>query len=284
MDAAKHTWKGQLGFFTFYRRLLGEVLRPSWGWAETISTVFGIAIPLILRFFPELERRMISLSWEIPVGVLAILSLVRLAMAPYWLYQDRHRAAENEETSLREELRQEKEKNLSDAPHFEVMARHAWFGHNTQENITIGLIQLEIINRGAHSVALIGGAHYESPTLNCDLDMPLFSTTQSLPIPDQPGSVLIMAPSDWLIVRAREKGIPKGLMDSGRVAFVFPGDRIQEIKDGAIVSFHVQDCTGKDYPVTYQRDLVGDNKFRFYPGDKVRPLSSVPYIRDSWTR
>jgi hypothetical protein len=47
---------------------------------------------------------MAALAWEIPVGLFFALSMLRLIMAPYWLYKDRHLFASKAEGELHEEL------------------------------------------------------------------------------------------------------------------------------------------------------------------------------------
>jgi len=107
----KHEWNQKLTWWRFYGRLMREVFHPSWGWTDSIATALGIIGPLFTHFFPKLEAQMTPLVWEIPVGIFSALVVVRLLIAPFWLYKDRQAFADHREIVLRCEIA-DKEQSL----------------------------------------------------------------------------------------------------------------------------------------------------------------------------
>src|SRR5438045_3391486 len=107
---AKHQWEGRLSWWRFYWLLLLEVLEHPWKWTDSIATLLGIIIPLIIHFRPKMEARMTPLVWEIPVGVFATLGVFRVMSAPFLLYRDHHTFASERHEALRGELSLERDK------------------------------------------------------------------------------------------------------------------------------------------------------------------------------
>jgi hypothetical protein len=51
-----------------------------------------------------LESTLTPLAWQVPLGVLGTLAIVRIVVAPYWIYQERHRRAGDAERDLSSKL------------------------------------------------------------------------------------------------------------------------------------------------------------------------------------
>jgi hypothetical protein len=73
--------------------------RP-WAISAGIATALSIVIPAVAHRWPELGKKMGDLAWEIPVFILAGMSSMRIALAPYWIYRD----SQKEKLSLRESI------------------------------------------------------------------------------------------------------------------------------------------------------------------------------------
>jgi len=219
--------------------------------------------------------------WQAWLVVLLMAVMVFLIEGSYRHHREILALAKTESTGLeetigllKEKLRLEKEKNLTSVPDFIPMIRTVAVIHIPQENVTLIMFQVEIVNKGADSFALITG-HYESPTLDADTNLPNFMVKQSWPIPDHPGQYLIIEPDEWLTPRVRKSRIARGELASGRVVLAVPGNKLYEIRMGeAKITLKVQDYLGKAYSDSYQADpkMGGQGgPFMIYPGDVVKP-------------
>ena len=73
--------------------------RP-FGVADGIGVALGTLVPVMVRNFPASESAVTELIWRIPIGMFASIGLVRLALAPYWIYQERDEKARQTEIGL----------------------------------------------------------------------------------------------------------------------------------------------------------------------------------------
>jgi hypothetical protein len=104
----------------FYRRWAKTTFEHPWGIAEKIGTVLAFGLPLIAwlaskwRWLPVIpEPVMNRLMWQAPLGIMLVLSLFRIILAPYWIYRERHLAAVEREKELAGQLSVRAELNLN---------------------------------------------------------------------------------------------------------------------------------------------------------------------------
>jgi len=104
MALAGYYWRWLKKAFSF---------RRSFAVADGLAGAISIISPaIILWLVPEPSSADVSqvitdLAWQIPLGVLGALTLGRLALAPYWMHQEKHQKlnqAESERQQLQAEL------------------------------------------------------------------------------------------------------------------------------------------------------------------------------------
>lgn len=84
----RRTFAGMRKLLTFYRRLLSKAFWHSFGVADFISTLLGITLPLVAKLFPKEGGAMSDLTWQIPLTALSAIFIIRLLLAPYWIYEE----------------------------------------------------------------------------------------------------------------------------------------------------------------------------------------------------
>jgi hypothetical protein len=104
---AEARWKSSDNWLQFYGLWFKVSLTHAWSIAEAVGFGVVIVVPLILLLFPKMrESTLAPFGWEVPLAVFALVGLIRLLCAPYWIYRDRHRAACTHEGLLRKEIAQ----------------------------------------------------------------------------------------------------------------------------------------------------------------------------------
>ena len=86
--------------FRFYERWLSMSLRRPFGVADGIGVALGTLAQIMVRSFPAWDFAVTELLWQIPLGIFALIGLVRLGRAPYWMYQERDEKARQMEIGL----------------------------------------------------------------------------------------------------------------------------------------------------------------------------------------
>ncbi len=79
----------KISFRTFLWLCVKKAWPSTWEKADLFTTVVGIAIGVIVHYFPKWETAVNHLYWEIPIAALASLSVYRLALSPFWIYRDK---------------------------------------------------------------------------------------------------------------------------------------------------------------------------------------------------
>ena len=95
----------------FYWKWIEVSVKPSFGLADGIGFVLGIAIPVVIHFVPRWETAMSNLAWQIPLGIFSTIFLIRLILAPYWIYKQQEveiSGLEGKLASLQNELEEER--------------------------------------------------------------------------------------------------------------------------------------------------------------------------------
>jgi hypothetical protein len=98
---AAHKWEPCTTWRKFYWLWLKVAISHAW----SLATLVGVALVLLLlllgMLFPKMhESSLALLTWEIPIGLLAVVGFVRLLYASYWIYDDRHQMANDRESAL----------------------------------------------------------------------------------------------------------------------------------------------------------------------------------------
>jgi hypothetical protein len=103
----------------FYWRWAKTTFEHPWSITEKIGTVLALGLPLFAwlaskwHWLPVIPEPVLSpLMWQVPLGMLAILILIRIIPAPYWIYRERHSAAVESERELTQQLTARAEVNL----------------------------------------------------------------------------------------------------------------------------------------------------------------------------
>jgi hypothetical protein len=91
-------------FGKFILLCLRESFRHSRSVVDLCSTVVGIAVPLIQKFWPQWfashgVKDVSDLAWQIPLGGLAAVTLGRILISPYWVWREQHDKIELYETN-----------------------------------------------------------------------------------------------------------------------------------------------------------------------------------------
>src|SRR3972149_7791118 len=73
----------------FYWQWLYKAFRHSISIVEKIAILLSIIIPLFIRYYPGMEQKLQALIWQIPLSIFVIIVIIRLLLAPYWLYKDK---------------------------------------------------------------------------------------------------------------------------------------------------------------------------------------------------
>ncbi len=76
-------------FRQFLLLCVKKAWHSTWEKADSCTTAAGIAIGVIVHYFPKWEVAVNQLYWEIPIAALASLSGYRLVMSPFWIYRDK---------------------------------------------------------------------------------------------------------------------------------------------------------------------------------------------------
>lgn len=82
-----------MGFFRYYRQVLGMALRHSLGIADLFSSITAAALAVIIHYWPESQSVMSALAWQIPIWTLAGVMVVRIVCAPYWIHKEVYKSA-----------------------------------------------------------------------------------------------------------------------------------------------------------------------------------------------
>src|SRR5208282_3797406 len=90
-------------WWQFYGLWLRVALTASLSVADLVGFIVGLLVPLIHALFPRVpESTLTPLLWKIPLGVFCCVGAIRLVIAPYLIYRDRHLSAKQEGEALRQ--------------------------------------------------------------------------------------------------------------------------------------------------------------------------------------
>jgi hypothetical protein len=88
-------------WWQFYWLWLKVALTTFLSWADAAASIVGVLLPLLHAFVPKVrEDRLVPLYWEIPIGVFCAIGILRMVIAPYLIYRDRHLSASSNETAF----------------------------------------------------------------------------------------------------------------------------------------------------------------------------------------
>ena len=77
-----------MGLRRFFWLWLQTAFRHAFGRADAIAGFLGMSLPALARLNSEWRDALAELSWQIPLGLFGGLFVVRLVLAPYWMYRE----------------------------------------------------------------------------------------------------------------------------------------------------------------------------------------------------
>lgn len=147
--------------------------------------------------------------------------------------------------------------------------------YQKQGDKTLILMEVQIANFGAPSVAINWEIHYKSSSLEIDartfdvVDEPL-----QLRVPGHPSSAILKHYNvDSIHHKTSLAPLIRGVPVAGRLPFWLPGNRQDEMSAGGVViTVTAHDWLGNPFVGFYQSDPNSDEqKLNLLPGDKVVP-------------
>jgi hypothetical protein len=221
------------------------------GMVALMSGILSIAREVLLMYYPDQVHQR-PLFW----GCVRIAFIVSGLLALY--------GAHSRGEALQAELMDERNRNR---PEFVVTAGQAVSAYFTGQDRTIMFHAIDVLNKGADSVAIGWKAHYKSPTLDADVET-VNIIGQPIAIKVDDGNILIIRQEDIFQVKGM-RGIARGHMEWGRFPVSIPGDRMEEINNGAEIWIELEDYTGRVYKTKYQS--FGKNpRLKYSPMENVR--------------
>jgi hypothetical protein len=98
--------------FEFYWQWISKAFRHSISRVDGIAFFLGIFIPFLIRYYPGMEQKLQALIWQIPLSIFVIIVIVRLLLAPYWLYKEKQQEIINLKEQF-EQLYKEKQQEIT---------------------------------------------------------------------------------------------------------------------------------------------------------------------------
>ncbi len=76
-----------MGKRKYFSQWIYIAFRHSIGIGDGVAFLIGLAIPIIRQLIPGWETVILELGWQIPLGVFSSVIVIRLLLAPYWMYK-----------------------------------------------------------------------------------------------------------------------------------------------------------------------------------------------------
>jgi len=151
----------------------------------------------------------------------------------------------------------------SQQPQFVVTADQTASQYDPKTKMTLILIGVAVLNKGADSVAINWTAHYKSPTLDMDIDVVRLVNQILL---GQEAWQILFRGEEALNLKTQAEAIQRGHAAIGRIAITVPGDRMSELNKGqALITVRCQDYLNKEYTGLYSGGMPGD--VQLLPGE-----------------
>jgi hypothetical protein len=216
-----------------------------------------------------------TFPWSVNKWILILFLFAAFFMA----WREQYRKAKDAEVKLAEIV-------AANKPDFSLATNQATFGvsnpalarlHATEAQkehlatddndvITMIILGVEIINKGAPSVAIHWSAHYLSPTLNQEFG--IARVLSKMDVGTSPGLPTLTIEDSDIIDAKTTSPIQRGGYVSGRLPIFVPGDRRRELETGsASIKVTTHDYLGKSYTATF----TGKGRVPIvshYPGEK----------------
>ena len=205
-------------------------------------------IPAIRRF---LHEKPIIERW---VPALWIIALVCMLWGFFDAWNDQRIAAANAEEKLVKLTK----------PMFQVDIGQCISFYALEQNATIWLPIITVINRQAPSAIVGWKIHYKSSTLDQDVQKINFGRVLTIPIPN--GRPIEIDSAN--LIDVKRGSIQTGDYRDGRLAAQIPGNRTHEIESGtATISVTVFDYLGQEYTGLFNGKR--EQGIQLVPGEKV---------------
>jgi hypothetical protein len=79
-------WEGASRMRQFYWKWLKTALSHSLGIADLCSSTAGAICGVLVHYVPESQSLVTNLTWQIPLWTLGAIVVVRMLLAPYWMF------------------------------------------------------------------------------------------------------------------------------------------------------------------------------------------------------
>lgn len=133
-----------------------------------------------------------------------------------------------------------------------------------EKDVTLCFLAVQIANSGAASAVRGFKVHYESPTLNADVQH--VNLTSEVPL-NTPSGPFIVGPKE--LINMQTGVITQGDFRTGRLAIVIPGNKLDEFNTGAKLTVTVWDYLGNPYKLDYVSSQTNQGPILYAPGEVV---------------
>lgn len=253
----------------FYAEWLTAAFPKAWAIAETSATILGLVSLYLVKRYPQWEAVLTDLGWQIPLGIVLAVLILRLAWAPYVLTRERERTIRD----LRKELEGDLTIDLEEGFFGEGEIRTP-LGERAEGTF---LFMVAIVRNTGEPVALDG--------FRCGLviyggdGVTRWGQKQGIPkeyaeITGPHGVLQTFAPEDDIRDRTR-RPIEKGGFERGKAIYFFPGvSRTFAEQPKTKIIFEARDVRGRIRTAEKHRGDLSARPMLNYPG--LRQTTSAP--------
>jgi len=136
---------------SYYRLWFATAFPKAWAWTETVTGAVALVVAILAKKYPDWGPIVNDLAWQIPVGVLVLVFVVRLALAPWLMARDKASDVAEAETRLRHELQRLQEQINDRKPRLTTAIEGVITGIYRTETVLTAIVTTR--NEGAPSIA-----------------------------------------------------------------------------------------------------------------------------------
>lgn len=194
-----------MGLVKYFWRWPTTAFRHAFGMPDAIAGFLGMVLPPVLHFVPANERTAVGdLGWQVPLGLLAGIAIIRLLLAPYWMQKEDMASlatARGERDALKKQLE-------------DVVA----IGTQVQAQVDVTDTKAEMVPLDIASVMVTSASHVLRVTVWYDVvaSLPIEMTVAQLRLGDHAKFVANEPINDWTFL-----GVTHGLVSSFDLPFDF---------------------------------------------------------------
>ncbi len=258
----------------YYGRLFATAFRPSWTITDALSTIIGLVVPLVGKFYPARELAMKDWTWQIPVAALFSVVLLRILLAPYLMFRKQDEEANDTTGQLRKELDEERQKNtFQNAPLLKGRIENLVYGDSTTDGEVFVFVLFSVLNGGSPSIAEGFRLNIKSRELDIT-NAPVF-IPEPINLWKNGEKIGIFTPEDSLFEKIA-RPIERGGFVKGWMPFIFWGITSAQINSpDTTLSISFADITGQLHTVVRKSDDSGK--------DDISLLKPIPGATQPFT-